>query len=264
MVFPEQELWKDVLVTNNILSSIEMLNSAQSTIFKVKKNQIRMLMDRGYDVGDERYLLDYSLGDFITTYRGLSVQENIPFLKTLENIYSNGEEYLNVRYLEKPATGEQIGKAQITQVLAELEQTPEILHIIFIVPNKLSPEAEKTFTKLPLYRAEYFMYEDLAYNPIDSFLVPKHVLMKPEDVDLLLYGGVSPDQPNRRKKLNIGNLSRVSFADPISRYYGAVPGQIFKIYRKDLYGQSMVIDTIAYRAVTDRPLVVAKKTKAKP
>jgi len=241
-----------------------MLNSAQSTIFKVKKNQIRMLMDRGYDVGEERYLLDYSVGDFIDVYRGAAQQHNVPFLKTLENTYTNGQELLSVRYLEKPATAEQIGKAQITQVLEELEATPDILHLIFIIPTKLSSEAEKTFTKLPLYRAEYFMYEDLAYNPTDSFLVPKHELMSNEELDLLLHGRVAPDQPRRRRKLNISNLSRISFADPIARYYGAVPGQVFKIRRVDLFGQSMVTDTIAYRAVTDRPLTATKTAKPKP
>ena len=87
-----------------------------------------------------------------------------------------------------------------------------------------------------------FPIQDLTFRPIDNYLVPKHVLL------------TSAERAETFKDQDLTKLPLISVSDPIARYYGAVPGQVFKIYRKDLTGSSLVSESIFYRVVINRPL----------
>lgn len=82
---------------------------------------------------------------------------------------------------------------------------------------------------------EIFLVRELLENIIDNVLVPKHILLTKEDVELLL----------KEYKIKKRQLCCINSDDPISRYYNAKPGDIFRIERpseKSGY-------TVAYRLV---------------
>ncbi len=255
-------------------------NTTRSTLFKVKKNQIQMMIDRGYDVGDEAYLMDYDIGSFISAYEQSAVDNNTTFRAMLGNMYEREtsdpiDNHVYVMFLETPTETGQIGKPQITQVIDYVRSLEGITHIMLITEVGLSPDAKNTFAKLPLYNVEHFLYEEMAYNPTKHYLVPKHRIMTAEESRAFLHGwpDSTPEsmdpasrEANRpRRLLDLGKLPWISMEDPISRYYGGRPGHIMQISRNDLSGQTMVTETISYRAVVDRPLSKVKITaKTKP
>lgn len=227
-------------------------------LFSVKKNQVQMIQDRGYDVGDEYNLLDYNLESFIDLYEGIATDNQTTIKDVLGNTYykdsseaGRSPSPLKVIYLETPTDRNQIGKAQVSSIIEGLEQAREkITHVIFIGAVGLSQDARKLFIKIPSYRIETFLYEDLMYNPTKHYLVPQHRILSPEEV--------------RELKLQPSKCPLISVFDPIARYYGAIPGMMMEISRIDLTGIGMVSRSLFYRLVVNRPLTLNKtKTSSK-
>lgn len=219
-------------------------------LFKAKKNQVLMIRDRGYDVGDEINLIDYTLDEFTSVYVPYAKSNGQTLEGVLGSIYSYPEGYQGedtgptwVHWLEPPK-GQHVGKNQITP-LVEALLSPDyatIKKLLLIIPVGLSSAAKAVLAELSSYQIEVFPIQDLTFRPIDNYLVPKHVLL------------TSAERAETFKDQDLTKLPLISVSDPIARYYGAVPGQVFKIYRKDLTGSSLVSESIFYRVVINRPL----------
>ena len=206
------------------------------TLFKVKKNQVRMMMDRGYNVGDEARLFEFTFNDFQNLYLNFAKSQNITIRDALNNIYfTPNKETTFVKYMNKTEKG-QLGKDDVRSISETLisNQKYNIRNVIIITDSTFSSSAMNDLESMKAYNIQIFELIDFTYVPIDNYLVPKHEILTDEEA----------------KKIQQSNkIPKIKVTDPIAKYYGAKKGNIFKIYRKDLTGTQYVQESIAYRLV---------------
>lgn len=176
-------------------------NSQLSLLFKVKKTQIEMMIDRGYDVGDELAVLNMTTDEFVVYYRGIqenirderrgkgttgkrqmtSIKTDIPvrsFKEALNNIYQNvdGKE-MYVFYPESTENSTQTSKTELESILRQIEITPN-LNVCIIIEHPPSNKAKDDFVNgLPSVTSQFFLYVELGYNPTKHSYVPRHELI---------------------------------------------------------------------------------------
>ncbi|KAJ5430726.1 DNA-directed RNA polymerase RPB5 subunit [Penicillium cf. griseofulvum] len=93
---------------------------------------------------------------------------------------------------------------------------------IFITQTPISPSAVRLLSGVPGRICEHFQEQDLLVNITRHELVPKHVLLSPEEKAKLL----------ERYRLKESQLPRIQISDPVARYLGLRRGQVVKIIRK--------------------------------
>ena len=92
----------------------------------------------------------------------------------------------------------------------------------FIIINKLSERAIKQI--IEYQNTEVFTIDELLIVIIDHNIVPQHILLTPDEKDK--YFTVFNHHPKDMKKILLN--------DPISRFYGAKVGDLFKIIRSNI------------------------------
>ena len=92
----------------------------------------------------------------------------------------------------------------------------------FIIINKLSDRAIKQI--LEYQNTEVFTIDELLIVIIDHNIVPKHILLTNEEKEK--YFSVFNHHPRDMKKILVN--------DPITRFYGAKVGDLFKIIRPSI------------------------------
>jgi len=177
-----------------------------------------ILVARGYDVSK----------DFIEE------DEEITLIDKLKN---NGEidEELEKIYIFYPNITKKVGVPTIRQYIREMHDN-EVNNAIIIVQDAVTAFAKKEFSAIKNFNIEYFKKNELKIDITEHVLVPRHVLISEADKKELF----------KIYKIKGDKLPKILSSDPISRYYGAKRGQVFKIYRNsESSGQ-----TINYRIVT--------------
>ncbi|MNK74653.1 hypothetical protein D3C87_941730 [compost metagenome] len=249
-------------MNNQAFNELLEKNTIRSMLFKVKKNQLQMLKNRGYDIGAEEGTLTTDIRSFITFYDEQSRLNKKSFREMMNGFYSRPDDNVYVYFLDTPSDKAEIGKAQITAVMEQLNKDlPTVRHVILIAEIGISSDSRTVLSSLPSYHFEFFMYEDLAYNPTENFLASKHTLLTEGQKYLFLNSW--PEEDGKKKKININNLPGITIHDPISKYYGGKAGDIFFIQRPDITGKTLIKDpTLFYRAAVDRPISRFKITAA--
>lgn len=234
--------------------------SVINQIFKVKRTLAELLSDRGYNTTNDEWLLGEStkIKDFIHHYEGTPQSGSKSFKDALSATYAKdddptGKTRLRVFFPETPISGGRktaIGKDSIERILKRMAGD-DITKVIIVTETQLSPQAAGQLNNYPAWTLEHFMYKELTYNLTKHFLTPEHRLMSLPEITRFLDDN----------KLDIENLPVMSYQDPISRYYGSKPGDIFEIKRFDISGSSMVSDSVAHRAVREIPLEMPVQKK---
>jgi DNA-directed RNA polymerase I, II, and III subunit RPABC1 len=233
------------------------LNSAPSNLFKVKKNQLKMIRKRGYDISAEEHMLSMTISQFIEEQSSLAKESGNTLKSTLNALYINNEgELIYVYYADTIQNSKQFGVSQILEILVKIDeyknQGYNINNIIIITELPLSSGATSELEKMPAYNIEVFLNSELAYDPTEHYLVPNHRIMSKDEARQFL----------RKNKLKFNQLPLISKRDPIARYYGARVGQIMEISRINLSSETIVDEYLTYRAVRDVPFSTIKiKTK---
>ena len=103
--------------------------------------------------------------------------------------------------------------------ISEFENPKDIHHIIILskIPHTLFKRISKD------YSVELFYTNEFGYNITKHKLVPKHILIRRNEIDII------KDVENFH--LNCKYFPVIKLSDPIARYYGAKTDDIFKIER---------------------------------
>ena len=137
------------------------------------------------------------------------------------------------------------GKKRINDVIREILEIQKkhvsVKDILFISENKMNTqmvEDLKRYTEK--MRITIFLGDYMLFNITKHFLVPKHHLMNVDE---------TKDFLKDKEKGFVHKLPKIYESDPISRFYGAKVGQIFKIVRENLSDDSMIRYSEFYRYV---------------
>lgn len=223
-------------------------------LYTIKHNQVRMMLDRNYVVDDTEMLILHM--DLNTFEHYLNKLPGESYDKLNHGYYNSNNELIYVLYIGRFKTSKS-NYLTYEEMLRSIQFITKNITIcrhyllIMEVPPNSKAESAINFTDVFIER---FLFNDLLYNPLNNFLVPKHELVSDKDKKDIL----------ERNRLNLNDLPGISYEDPIVRYYGAVPGQLFRIYRKILVNETTIDEYITYRVVTTTPMTKStKKTKIK-
>ena len=129
-----------------------------------------------------------------------------------------------------------VGINTVKYIASSLEDY-KVNHAIVLYNNSITAFAKNSLETLfkEGNKIEFFLYEELMYNVTKHKLVPQHILLS---------------QSEKKEVLKAYSVSekKVPFilrTDPVSRYFGAQSGQLFKIIRDS----NVTYKSISYRIV---------------
>jgi DNA-directed RNA polymerase I, II, and III subunit RPABC1 len=207
-------------------------------LFQVKKTQLKIARDRGYDISNEEALLDYTPEAFVEYYSGTATQTGQPVAELLSTYYSDSERRRLLYVYYALQGGGQLG-VNVTREFAARISTEQATEGILVTDTPLSSQASDTLVALGRDRVQVFMLEELAFNVIEHSLVPKHEVLSPEEGRDLL------------KKMNaaLSGLPIILTSDPVVKHYNWPPGRIVKITRREYFLSVLVPETYYYRVI---------------
>lgn len=234
-------------------------------LFKVKKESLKLLEDQGYNIENEKVLFDYTLEDFEEYYtKILPSQENelVKFLKN-ENLTSI-RSYLSSVYPSKKDKEEFVivyfavsSEKKVSDVdissFCRMIQHFNVSNAILISEVPLSSAAESLCTEFVPCRIgkggkkygcfiQHFEDNELFFDPMKHYMVPKHRLLSPEEKEELV----------KVDKIDPRQLPQISALDPIAKRLGARPKDVIEIIRKILTTQNdngLIQEELVYRGV---------------
>ena len=176
-------------------------------LYKIQNTVLELLSDRNYIV-DNKYNISFN-----------------EFCQYLEkgniNILSSGER--GDIYVYFYNDNKNFGKNEFKNTVNKIREDnhPDI-NIIIIVKEKENSAVRRELT-LPLYsNVEIFIHKQLTFNITKHDIVPKHILLSDEEINILTNTYNTPRQ----------KFPKILIDDPISKYFGVKHGDMFKIIRK--------------------------------
>jgi len=209
-------------------------------LFEVKKNQLKMLEKRGYNIDPEKGILNLSLRQFLDIYVPHARKQNKSFRSVLTNYYTNdaGRRIL-VFYADSSPKKTQLGVEEVGHGIESMNKY-KLKDAIIITPKPLSSSAVKHINELVAYNIQIFLEQEMGHDPTEHFMVPLHIPLTTEKQRKYL-------QDNN---INIDQMPLIKTSDRIIRYYGLRGGRIVKIIRTNLY-EGMVRESTTYKAVIE-------------
>lgn len=177
-------------------------------------------------------------------------RKDINSIENLAQIYKKpeelGSELICVYYFYNSESAKKENKRRINDVVLDLlniqKKNKSLKNILFISEGKLNTvmidDLKKYKEKMNI---SIFLGDNLVFNCTKHFLVPKHILLTEEQKLELI-------KETKEKNL-LARLPKIFDSDPIARYFGAVPGQVFKIEREALQDDLMTRFSEFYRVV---------------
>ena len=129
-----------------------------------------------------------------------------------------------------------VGINSVKSIATSLDEY-NVNHAIVLYSNSITAFAKNSLEALYEQNKtiEFFQYEELMYNVTEHVLVPKHILMSKEEKAKLLKTYNVPEK----------KIPFIYKTDPVSRYFNAKVGQVFKIIRDS----DVTYQSISYRLV---------------
>jgi DNA-directed RNA polymerase subunit H (RpoH/RPB5) len=203
-------------------------------LYRAKKTQIKMIMTRGFDVGNEIEILDKTIPEIRNFYDKSSKEQNISVRKAMSNIYTKDDIRLLVMYLDS-ASKKQLGNQAVSTFITEVKEK-NCHQGIIIAPYPLTKEALEDLKKTTKSLVQFFLEIELNYDILSHFLNPKFEVIS--STDFFKSSGLKPTQ-----------MPIIKSYDPVSKYLGLLPGSILKEYHTTLSGETMVDKYITFSIV---------------
>ncbi|KAL8952621.1 MAG: hypothetical protein Q9222_001495 [Ikaeria aurantiellina] len=192
-----------------------------------------MCADRGYELSDEEVRI--SLDEFREKFAD---SNGIPDRKKM-NFSARPTSTMLTKYTPLPSKADPSPTPTIGTIWVEFSSDASIgikqmrafaHHIdehkfhtgIMITQATITSAALKIMSAVAGHVIETFVEQDLLVNITHHELVPKHVLLSPEEKKKLL----------ERYRLKESQLPRIQTGDPMARYLGLRRGQVVKIIRR--------------------------------
>ncbi|KAJ5551693.1 hypothetical protein N7461_006391 [Penicillium sp. DV-2018c] len=203
-------------------------------LWRTFRTVYELLADRGYEVSDHELALP--LDEFRAKYADPLGYPD----RTKMKIQARPTENMKMKYTPLPSKANPIPQPDCGTIYVDFcpdasgvgtKQIRAFNHLvdennfhtgIFITQTPISPSAVRLLSTLPGRICEHFQEQDLLVNITRHELVPKHVLLSPEEKAKLL----------ERYRLKESQLPRIQISDPVARYLGLRRGQVVKIIRK--------------------------------
>lgn len=209
-------------------------------LFEVKKNQLKMVERRGYNIDRERFVLQMTLPNFLKTYIPFAQEQKRSFRSVMTNVYENGDgQRILVYYADVTPTTTQLGVHEIGDAIAYMDKY-NLHDAVIITAKQLSPPAVKRIDGLVAYNIQIFLEEEMAYDPTEHFLVPKHIPLTMEEQRSFL----------ETNKISIDQMPIIMTNDIIIKYLGLRGGRIVRIERENMF-ETMILKSVTYKAVKE-------------
>jgi DNA-directed RNA polymerase I, II, and III subunit RPABC1 len=214
-------------------------------LFEVKKNQLTMIQERGYNIDREKSILQLTLPQFLDAYVPFARKQNRSFRSVLTNVYENdnGKRIL-VYYADVPSSSTQLGVNELGDAIADMERY-KLRDAVVITAKPLSPSSSKHLDGLVAYNIQIFLEEELAFNATRHFLVPKHIPLTLEEQRAFLNS-----KKQSEEGFTIDQMPVIPAHDPIARYYGLRGGRIVRIERENMY-ETMILKSVSYKVIKE-------------
>ena len=214
---------------------------AANKLFRIKKNQLKMVRRRGYIIEkQEQDIMLVDLQTFLDVYIPYDRQVKQSIRQVLSRPYVNEKgEKLIVYYADEPATTKKLGVEALGHAIIMCEKY-NTRNLILVSPVGLSSTASKEISKMVSYNIYFFLEDEMTYDPTEHYFTPAHRALLPEEQRDFL----------KRNDLSIDQLPIILTSDMISRYYGFRVGQIIEIIRTNLH-DTIVQKSLSYRAVKE-------------
>lgn len=188
----------------------DMSQEEISKLFKVYKTLCKMMEDRGYDG-----TVPLKYDDWLEERKSKASMQGIFSKKDKED--KSKVIRLFYYYIPSPKLN-----MESIHIFLELLKNAQANSGLIIMPGKMSSQAEQKIKEINnQLQIEVFTLGDLVVNITEHELVPKHLLLSPEDKELLL----------KRYKIKEHQLPKILLSDPVARYLGLKRGDVVKIIR---------------------------------
>lgn len=193
----------------------------------VKKTQIEMLADRGYDISEEEWLLtDNTTKKYMKQFKQMS----------LDHRYKKLDDSIYVLYMAE--------KAELVLRMRNFQSKMKNTTSGIIIAN--TPQLKKLQSKIyeeyldPLKEIQFFNYDELTFNLTKHIFSPTYI---PIDKALIIPSIAHASQ-----------LPMMLKDDPAVKYYGWLPGQLIKVIDDNFYTDLLMDVNISYCIVSTKGL----------
>jgi DNA-directed RNA polymerase subunit H (RpoH/RPB5) len=250
------------------------MNDFNKLVLSVKRTQLEMMRDRGYDIPDfELPILDPKAG--ILTLKAVYGES----YEKLNQVYEKGNKRTSVWYPNEfgllqanPMIFAPTNIVMYNNFTTDIEMNKrdigedEIYECAIIVTgaspvnNILKRMKDHNSFSSPVLQM-YSLFE-LMFNPTKHVYVPKHRLLTLVELDLFYTKSskslIDPRIPGNRNKNMLPVLTvkhippedpNEDAGDPIAKYYFSKKGDVFEITRVNIYDDHMLPGEIIYRYV---------------
>jgi DNA-directed RNA polymerase subunit H (RpoH/RPB5) len=237
-------------------------------LYKVKKETLLILKNRGFEINeDEQLILDDAItfNEFNLLYLNIkddmshplyaTISKKISFRSFMSNVYYNNstKKHCLVFFAEpeykknKKISNEQIAEFCKTIIETKVEQAILVSNLSpSVSANSLCFDSSKG---IPGIFIQYFTDEELLYNPLEHSYVPKHRIMSDTEIKELV----------EEDKISLKLLPKISFFDPVCKRIGADEGDVIEILRTTMIKETLLDEELAYRVVYKPRLDKPKK-----
>ncbi len=185
----------------------------QSRLYKVWKTLNEMMEDRGYEKNKNANM---NKEEFIQEFSKQAKLKGV-FIKIGPN---NPDNVFRTYYEYNPDP--KLNIDTIKNLVEFMKSFNKINSGILISAGKLTQQAKLRIMEINTHiPVETFSIGELVVNITKHVLVPKHILLKPEEKDQLL----------KRYRIKPSQLPKIFITDPVAKYLGLKRGDVVKIVR---------------------------------
>ena len=179
--------------------------------FRVRKTTIEMLEDRGFEVSEEDKNMNYE--DFTNR-----LEENA--IQLIATHRMNPVKMVYVAFILDAKSFSKKDLVALKALMDEKYPTNEVT--VIIVQDKQTPQIAKELLNDEYKLYEIFSMKNLMFNITHHEIVPRHILLNQEEVDMIL----------KQYQTTRAQLPKLLTTDPVAKYYGMKAGDVCKIIRQ--------------------------------